>query len=316
MQNHCGSNVVVVFDGYSDHSKNIKAMEQLRRTAALSTPYEVRFDERMNVPTSQEKFISNRCNKKNLIEMLIKELNNANITTKQAIGDADVLIIETAIEKSEKNTAVVVGEDIDLLVILIGPTQSNHREIFFKKIGKGNVETRLYSSNSFNKYSHCKEHILFLHAFTGCDTTSAFYKKGKLQIIKMFEKHPDLHKSAEVLQKNCPPNVLCDHRIRILLALYNASEASESESNIDNYRYTQVIKATRLNRPVQLSSLPPTSAAAQQHIFRVYFQIQTWLGTDLQPEKWRWILQNEVLQPITTLLPPPPEELLSKIFCN
>ncbi|GFY53517.1 SWIM-type domain-containing protein [Trichonephila inaurata madagascariensis] len=54
---------------------------------------------------------------------------------KQARGDVDVLIVETAIEKSEQKAAVIVGEDIDLLVILIGRTQSN-QEMFSKKVGK------------------------------------------------------------------------------------------------------------------------------------------------------------------------------------
>lgn len=67
---------------------------------------------------------------------------------------------------------------------------------------------------------------------------------------------------------------------------------------------------------MKLSSLPPTSAAAQQHINRVYYQVQTWLGKDLQPEQWGWNLQNKILEPITTLLPPAPDELLNTIFCN
>ena len=52
--------------------------------------------------------------------MLIKQLNINNIASKQANDDADVLIIDTAIEKSKEETAVTVGDDIDLLVLLIG----------------------------------------------------------------------------------------------------------------------------------------------------------------------------------------------------
>ncbi|CAG9782212.1 unnamed protein product [Diatraea saccharalis] len=66
LQTHYGSKIVVVFDGYSDYSKNIKAMEQQRRTAALSKSYEVCFDETMIVPISQAKFLSNKSNKKKL----------------------------------------------------------------------------------------------------------------------------------------------------------------------------------------------------------------------------------------------------------
>ncbi|GFY54545.1 uncharacterized protein TNIN_441451 [Trichonephila inaurata madagascariensis] len=135
--------------------------------------------------------------------MLIGKLESVDITTKQARGDADVLIVETAIEESEHHrTAVIVGEAIDLLVILIGRTQT-HQEV-----------------------------------------------------------------------------------------------------------------STKLNKPVQLANLPPTSAAAHQHINRVYYQVQTWLGNDLKPPKWGWILLNEFLEPITAILSPAPDELLNTIFCN
>jgi hypothetical protein len=53
-----------------------------------------------------------------------------------------------------------------------------------------------------------------------------------------------------------------------------------------------------------------------QQLNHVYYQIQTWLGNNLEPQEWEWILQNDILEPTTTLLPPAPEELLYRIFCN
>ncbi|GFY74689.1 hypothetical protein TNIN_476831, partial [Trichonephila inaurata madagascariensis] len=49
-----------------------------------------------------------------------------------ARDDADVLIVETAIEESEYHkTAVIVGEDIDLLVILTEPCGLYKGQAFF-----------------------------------------------------------------------------------------------------------------------------------------------------------------------------------------
>lgn len=81
------------------------------------------FNESMEVPISQEKFLSNRFNKRKLIEMLIEKFEEVGIATRQSRDDADVLIVETAIEKSINNTTIIVGEDIDLLVLLIARTQ-------------------------------------------------------------------------------------------------------------------------------------------------------------------------------------------------
>lgn len=51
-------------------------------------------------------------------------------------------------------------------------------------------------------------------------------------------------------------------------------------------------------------------------MFRVYYQVQTWQGNELNPEDWGWKLINNTLEPIRTLLPPAPEKLLNIIFCN
>lgn len=67
---------------------------------------------------------------------------------------------------------------------------------------------------------------------------------------------------------------------------------------------------------MQLSNLPPTRSAAHQHLNRTYFQIQKWLGQDLNPLDWGWKLKNESLEPITTTSKPAPDELLDSIFCN
>ncbi|GBN57672.1 hypothetical protein AVEN_132934-1 [Araneus ventricosus] len=37
-----------------------------------------------------------------------------------------------------------------------------------------------------------------------------------------------------------------------------------------------------------LSPLPPTKGAADQHSFRVYLQTQQWLNDQLPPDQWGW----------------------------
>ncbi|GBO15802.1 hypothetical protein AVEN_219756-1 [Araneus ventricosus] len=85
---------------------------------------------------------------------------------------------------------------------------------------------------------------------------------------------------------------------------------------IDKYRYLSFVKNTRNNKRAQLSCLPPTSAAAYQHLCRVDYQVQVCLGNELDPENWGWVLKDNSLEPIQTLLPPAPEKLLNAIFCN
>ena len=58
------------------------------------------------------------------------------------------------------------------------------------------------------------------------------------------------------------------------------------------------------------------SAAAQEHSFRVYFQVQQWLGLDLPPTEWGWKSTNGQLFPVLTRQSPAPEKLLTFISCN
>lgn len=63
-------------------------------------------------------------------------------------------------------------------------------------------------------------------------------------------------------------------------------------------------------------SFEPICGAAQQHLFRAYYQVQAWLANELNPEQWGWVMNNNFLEPITTMLPPAPDSLLNMIFCN
>jgi len=43
---------------------------------------------------------------------------------------------------------------------------------------------------------------------------------------------------------------------------------------------------------VEVHSLPPTTDAAKYHSFRVYCQVQEWMGNCVDPDKWGWCLRK------------------------
>ena len=106
------------------------------------------------------------------------------------------------------------------------------------------------------------------------------------------------------------PQDIVTNGICFLLALYGASNKIDC---LDKYRYLTFVKNTRNSKRVQLSCLPPTSASSSQHLYRVYYQVQVWLGNQLDPSDWGWKLVDNTLEPIDTLLPPAPERLLNTI---
>lgn len=111
--------MTVVFDGYADCTKNIKAAEQRRRATTTSSPSDVIFDEFITVTTSQQKFLANIHNKSRFISMLKEKFTSENIFVKQADNDADVLIVETAIEKFNSTNPSIL---VDLLVLFTART--------------------------------------------------------------------------------------------------------------------------------------------------------------------------------------------------
>ena len=112
--------------------------------------------------------------KKKLIDLLREELTKNDIKNDQAEEDVFLLIINTAIEVADKENIKIVGEDIDLLVLLIQLTP--HKEkIFYAKASRGAVPEEIYSINSF-KSPLLKHIIAFLHIFTSCDTISCLFR--------------------------------------------------------------------------------------------------------------------------------------------
>ncbi|GBM04158.1 hypothetical protein AVEN_115530-1 [Araneus ventricosus] len=70
------------------------------------------------------------------------------------------------------------------------------------------------------------------------------------------------------------------------------------------------------NKVVGLNTLPLTSTAAQQHLFRIYYHEQTWLGNKRNPEEWFGNMTDSFLVRIQTTQLPAPGSSLNMSFCS
>lgn len=66
------------------------------------------------------------------------------------------------------------------------------------------------------------------------------------------------------------------------------------EVSINTYRYLCFAKSVGKNKPVKLNLLSSTDSAVEEHLFRVYYQVQKWLGNELNHEDWGWILKKKI----------------------
>jgi hypothetical protein len=256
--------------------------------------------------------------KPGFIEGLTQHLEHAGIEVKHGVADADALIVRTAINLSSNNNVVVVGTDLDLLILLIQLSKEDN-QVYLYKQGVGKCPDKVFSiRNIREQLSELSTSLLFLHAMTGCDTTSALYRQGKKKAFNLLQKMKELRRDV-VNVFNDPtssPDSVYSAGEHFLLALYGAPKSTTSLNDHRHKRFMKAVANCPVQNQMQLAALPPTSAAAKEHSFRVYHQVQQWLGVELEPTQLGWQLKNGNLQPVLTRQAPAPEKLLTLISCN
>ena len=159
---------VVVFDGYSAEPST-KDLTHIRRSKGLVAP-KVVFTKDMPFKTKKDIFLSNTENKQEFINMLSSELVECGLETRHATDDADVLIVNTAVEYSTANEVVLIGEDTDLLVLLCHHAKDDRKRIYFKS-DRCKGSTKIWDINKTRSIlgPHLCNHLLPIHALTGCN---------------------------------------------------------------------------------------------------------------------------------------------------
>ncbi|KAK1906611.1 Chromosome-associated kinesin KIF4 [Dissostichus eleginoides] len=154
---------------------------------------------------------------------------------------------------------------------------TNH-PLFFTT-SKGSYDVRRIRE-ALSERERC--YLLFCHAFTGCDTVSAIAGHGKTTLFDRF----------------------C---------------AGDIDEHMDIFLDTQATKDAAAAGLIKPETLPPTEGAAAQHSLRAYLQTQDWIllqSMSLNPSDYGWTLGVHGYEPVQTLVPMAPEELLQFTSCN
>ena len=108
--------------------------------------------------------------------------------------------------------------------------------------------SKIYFFISGNKYwsikdAQCrsgdiKEHLLFIHAWSGCDSTSATFGKGKPTFTKLLKKSWKLQNVSDIMNKYwVTENDVSEAAIAAFIEIYGGS----AESNLTKLRYSSWI---------------------------------------------------------------------------
>ena len=116
----------------------------------------------------KKSFLANPKNKQKFIYLLGSELEKAGVQVKHSSDDADYNIVMSACDIALTTTVVVVGDDTDLLVLLQHHFNPGNSAVFLQTSTKM-INIGILRDNLSPDLSRS---LLFIHAMTGCDTTS------------------------------------------------------------------------------------------------------------------------------------------------
>ena len=146
----------------------------------------------------KEDFLSLDKNKADTIALISTALTKR-APCHSATRDADVDIVKATVERTRHCTTTLVGEDTDLLILLLHYSRTDNEIIYFRSdASKQSKEHRVNHINLLKETlgdDVCNE-LLFVHAYSGCDSTSRIYGIGKKSAFRKLMKSDPVMKSC------------------------------------------------------------------------------------------------------------------------
>ena len=199
----------------------------------------------------------------------------------------------------------IVSSDTDVVVIGVSVFDDLGLEQLWITFGKGKDMRWLPIHTIVAKLGPRSKALPFFHAFTGCDTVSAFVGKGKKTAWQAWNVYDNATETFRSLSKPC--DSLTEQDIDVIeefvVIMYDRSSISTkvNETRLDLF--------ARKQRPY--NNIPPSRAALVEHIKRSILQAgHTW-GQSLcktqdlpSPSSWGWTKNDGVWVPYWTSVAP------------
>ena len=195
--------------------------------------------------------------------MLSRYLQQANCQVYHSTADADFLIVNKAVQSSRTMDYVQVGDDTDLHIPLCYHAELDVFGLFFQLEPRAN-STKRRSWNIMPVTEKLGQeiwrHILFIHAISGCDTTSRLYGIGKGLTLKNFVSDTHFREHVKVFDSlPASKEEIVKAGEQVIVCLYNW----KPEEGLDGLRFRRYCeKVSTGTSQIQPQSLSPTSAAA------------------------------------------------------
>ena len=302
----------VVFDGY-EQRPTIKDHKHLRLVKMVCA--EIQLSESMEAYKNQKVFLTNEKNKHQFILLISQYLKDNGQVVHQSTGDADTMIVQCALQYAIEGSEVnVVADDTDVLVLLMYHWKQNMSSTYFLSEAGKSLNIWRISDLVGQAGPIVTSYLLFLHAWSGCDTISTTFGQGK--VVKKLKQSKDVQMIAELMMDcNATVEQVGEVGVRLFVIVFGGKQSD----SLNTLRYAKYMEMVASAKNIDPQKLPPTARAAHYHSLRVHLQVILWkeLTTDsLDPLIWGWKLDSSKLQPIMTDLEPAPESLLKFVCCK
>ena len=157
-----------------------------------------------------------------------------------------------------------------------------------------------------------QRHILFIHAWSGCDATSAIFSYGKMYIMEMLNRISVVQNLSIVV--DAPADENASAGLRLFCLLYGGTKTD----TLTSLRYARYVTMTVTSNKVEPQQLPPTKRVAHYHSLSVHLQVVRWtiLSNDmLKAKAWGWKMRNNSICPVLTDLDAEPAKVQQYIRC-
>uniref|UniRef100_UPI00358E0096 uncharacterized protein n=1 Tax=Myxine glutinosa TaxID=7769 RepID=UPI00358E0096 len=217
--------------------------------------------------------------------------DGTDITVEQCDNDADTSIVREALAAASDGSVEVRAEDADVLVMLVHHSSDSHHPLFLTT-SNGSYDVRKIKESLSETQ---KSYLLFCHTFTGfCEGDAAEY-------IDIF------------LDTEATKETVIQAGTAIFKYIYHGRDTTLGE-----IRYNMFSRKAAAG-VIKPETLPPTEGAAAQHSLRAYLQTRDWIllqSMSLNPSDYGWTIGVHGYEPVPTLDPTDPEELLQFTSCN
>ena len=149
--------------------------------------------------------------------------------------------------------------------------------------------------------------LLGIHAFCGCDTTSAFKGKGHSGPIKAIQKRTRFASTMEQLGTSWEVTVELTKELEKFVCIMYGQPSYHS---VDELRHLKIIACcdsgpANAMKNVNLATIPPCKRCLEMHIRRVNYQVAIWKHAHIAKpaiptpsEEHGWIIEDGEVQPL------------------